>query len=99
MFVVFDLFWSIIPLAILSALNVSPTTSSYIVANIAFDYSSPAGYSSLVQAMFTDKFGLFGAETINPTAYGIISPVLIVAGLLWMIVPFSLAYMLAKYRD
>lgn len=98
-FVVFDLFWSIIPVAILSALNVSSTTSSYILANIAFDYSSPAGYSSLVRAMFTDEFGLFGAETINPTAYGIISPILIVAGLLWMIVPFSLAYVLAKYRD
>jgi ABC-2 type transport system permease protein len=98
-FIVFDLFWGIIPVAVLSALNVSSSTSAYILANIAFDYASPAGYSSLVQAMFTDKFGLFGAETINPAAYGIISPTLIIAGILWMIIPFFFAYTLARYKD
>ncbi len=69
-----------IPVTILSALKVSLITSSYILANIAFDYLSPVGYSSPVRAMFTDQFGLFGAGTISTIAYGIISPILIVVG-------------------
>jgi hypothetical protein len=53
----------------------------YVIANITFDYSSPAGYSSLIQAMFTYEFWFFGAEIINPITYGIISPILIIARL------------------
>ncbi len=98
-FVVMDLFWSIIPLAILSALRVSPGSNAYITASVGFDYASPAGYSTLVQTMFTDKFGLISPTSINPSLFGITGPILIIAGILWMAVPFVLAYWLATTRD
>ena len=98
-FVVMDLFWSIIPLAILSALKIASTTTTYVYATIAFDYASPSGYSSLVQTMFTNKLGLISAQTIVPSSFGITGPILIIAGILWMIIPFAIAFTLAKTRD
>jgi ABC-2 type transport system permease protein len=98
-FVVMDLFWSIIPIAILSALKVSSSTSTYVYGTIAFNYASPSGYSSLVQTMFTDKIGLIASQTIVPSDFGITAPILIIAGILWMIIPFTIAFVLAKYRD
>jgi len=98
-FVVMDLFWSIIPIAILSALRVSSSSTSYVYGTIAFNYASPSGYSSLVQTMFTDKIGLISSQTIVPSSFGITAPILIIAGILWMIIPFTIAFVLAKYRD
>ena len=98
-FVVMDLFWSIIPLAILSALKIASTTTTYVYATIAFDYASPSGYSSLVQTLFTNKLGLISAQTIVPSSFGITGPILIIAGILWMIIPFAIAFTLAKTRD
>lgn len=98
-FVVMDLFWSIIPIAILSALKVSSSSTTYVYGTIAFNYASPSGYSSLVQTMFTDKIGLISSQTIVPADFGITAPILIIAGILWMIIPFTIAFALAKYRD
>ena len=99
LFVVLDLFWSIIPIAILAALKISTSSTAYVSASVGFDYASPAGYSTLVQTMFTSKFGIISSSTIDPSAFGIIAPFLIIAGILWMAVPFVIAYYLAKNRD
>ena len=99
LFVVLDLFWSIIPIAILAALKISTSSTAYVSASVGFDYASPAGYSTLVQTMFTGKFGVISSSTIDPSAFGIIAPFLIIAGILWMAVPFVIAYYLAKNRD
>ena len=99
LFVVLDLFWSIIPIAILAALKISTNSTAYVSASVGFDYASPAGYSTLVQTMFTGKFGIISSSTIDPSAFGITAPFLIVAGILWMAVPFVISYYLAKNRD
>ncbi len=98
-FVVMDLFWSIIPVAILSGLRISSSTTTYLWTSIGFDYASPAGYSSLIQTMFTGKFGLISSQVINPSEFSIVAPILIIAGILWMVVPFVISFFLAKYRD
>lgn len=99
LFVVMDLFWSIIPVAVISAMGISSTSSAYVTINILFDYISPAGYSGLVQAFLNGKLGSFGGISINPSAYGITGLTLAIAGILWMLIPFIVAYMLARYRD
>ncbi len=98
-FVVMALFWSIIPLTVLAVLNVSPTSSTYILASVAFNYASPSGYSSLVQFLFTKHIGLLSALSANPAAYAVTQPLLIIAGILWIAVPFGIAYYLAKKYD
>ncbi|WP_393970712.1 ABC transporter permease subunit [Oxyplasma meridianum] len=99
LFVVMDLFWSIIPIAVLSALKVSSSSTAYVYGTIAFNYASPAGYSSLVQTMFTHKIGLISSQTIVPSDFGISGLTLIIAGILWMIIPFAIAFLLSKNRD
>jgi len=98
-FVVWDLFWTIIPIAILSALGISSSSNTYLSAEVIFNYASPAGYGSLVQSLLTGKIGLISSTTINPGLFGITTPLLIAAGILWMAVPFGIAYRLAVKRD
>lgn len=98
-FVVWDLFWTIIPIAILSALGISSSSNTYLTAEILFNYASPAGYGSLVQSLLTDKIGLISSTTINPGLFGITAPLLIIAGILWMAVPFGISYWFAVKRD
>lgn len=98
-FIVFDLFWSVIAIAVMSALGISSNSSSYVTINMLFDYVSPAGYSNLIETLITGKLGVIGGISINPSAYGINMPILFIAGLIWMIAPFSIAYFIAKYRD
>jgi ABC-type transport system involved in multi-copper enzyme maturation permease subunit len=99
LFVVLDLFWQIIPAAILAAFGISSGTSEYVSTTIILDYISPAGYSSLIQALLTNHLGTFVTQTINAGAFGISSISLLIAGLLWMVVPFVAAYLLAVRRD
>ncbi len=98
-FVVMALFWAIIPLTVLAALNVSPASSTYISASVGFNYASPSGYSSLVQFLFTKHIGLIGSLSANPAAYAVTEPLLIIAGLLWIAVPFVIAYNLSRKYD
>ena len=98
-FVVWDLFWTIIPIAILSALGIGSSTNTYLSAEVLFNYISPAGYGSLIQTFFTGKIGLISSTSINPALFGINVPLLITAGILWMVVPFAIAFSLAVKRD
>ncbi|AKA48559.1 hypothetical protein IX51_04990 [uncultured archaeon] len=98
-FVVMALFWSIIPFTILAALNIAPASSTYIFASVVFNYASPSGYSSLVQFLFTNHIGLLSTLSANPAAYAVTEPLLIAAGILWIAVPFGIAYYLSKKYD
>lgn len=98
-FVVMALFWSIIPLTVLAVLNVPTASSTYIFTSVAFNYASPSGYSTLVQFLFTKHIGLLSVISANPAAYAVTKPLLILAGILWIAVPFGIAYYLAKKYD
>ncbi len=99
LFVVLDLFWTIIPLAILAALGISTSSTAYIQTSVGFDYASPASYGTLVQAMFTGKFGTLSSTSINPNAFGIDGVNIIIAGILWVAIPFIAAFIMARKRD
>lgn len=99
LFIVMDIFWLIIPAAVLGGFGVSRVSSTYIYGNVAFGYASPAGYGGLVQFLFTNHVGLLSTATVNPAAYGVTAPILIVAGILWIMVPFTLAYYLSRKYD
>jgi hypothetical protein len=99
LFVVFDLFWTIIPLAVLAALGINTSSVSYIQTSVAFDYASPSSYGTLVQTMFTGKFGTLVPVSINPNAFGIDGVNIIIAGILWVAIPFIIAFMLSRKKD
>lgn len=99
LFIVMDIFWLIIPAAVLGGLGISRVSSTYIFGNVAFGYASPAGYGGLVQFFFTNHIGFLSTTTVNPATYGVTEIWLIIAGILWIAVPFIIAYMLAKKYD
>ncbi|HLH86560.1 MAG TPA: ABC transporter permease subunit [Thermoplasmataceae archaeon] len=98
-FVVMDLFWSIIPLAVLAALGVSSSSNLYVQATVAFYYASPGGYSSLVNALRTNSIGSLFSISVNPALFGVTPALVITAGVLWIAIPFLIAYNLAVRRD
>ncbi len=103
-FMVFSLFWGVIFDVIVSVFAIPTGTSSYISAQIAFDYASPSGYGSLVQLYITHALGGFsslggGSQSINPDAYGVTPVFLLISSILWVAVPFILAHQIAVKRD
>jgi ABC-type transport system involved in multi-copper enzyme maturation permease subunit len=100
-FIIFDLFWSVLFDVAASALSLSPTSAAYVSSSVMFDYASPAGYASLVQLFFTQKVGsIFSSgQSINPAAFGVTPLYIVIAGILWVAVPFAIAHTLAVKRD
>lgn len=99
MFIIMDMLWLIIPAALLGGLGIPRASSTYILGNVAFGYASPAGYGSLVQFYFTDHIGFLSNVSVNPAAYGVTEFYLILAGLLWVLVPYAITYYLARNFD
>lgn len=99
LFIIMDIFWLIIPAAILGGLGISRVSSTYILGNVAFGYASPAGYGSLVQFFFTDHIGFLSTVSVNPATYGVTEIYLILAGLLWVLIPYGITYYLARNFD
>jgi ABC-2 type transport system permease protein len=103
-FMVFSLFWSVIFDVLVSVFSIPSGTSTYVTFQVAFNYASPAGYSSLVQLYITHTLGGFasfsgGSQSINPLTYGVTPILLLISGILWVAVPFIIAHQLAVKRD
>lgn len=101
LFVVFGLFWSVIADVIIFAFHISTSSTAYVTTQVAFDYSSPSGFSALFQILFekTIGSGFGGGTSINPSLFGVIPAFIILAGILWIAVPFIGAFTLATKRD
>ncbi|MEM3675597.1 MAG: ABC transporter permease subunit [Thermoplasmataceae archaeon] len=102
LFIVMDLFWTIIPLAVLAAFGVNPASDLYMQVTVAFNYASPAGYSSLVQAIQTGTLSSFASSSVSAVSaalFGVTVPLVLLAGVLWIALPFIAAYYLAVTRD
>lgn len=101
LFVVFGLFWTTISAVVDVAFHIVSGTSEYITTAVAFDYASPTGITSLFQILFEKTVGGFlgGGTTIHPSAYGVTPVFIVLAGILWIAVPFGIALWLATHRD
>lgn len=93
LFVVLDFFWGIIIFAITLALGgTSGSFTSQQAAYLSF-YANPAQFLNLI------NFYVFQASTGTAANYGVTLPGIVIAGLLWAIVPFILFLYLAMKRD
>lgn len=101
LFVVFGLFWTVVADVFIFALHISSSSSAYVTTQVAFDYASPSGFSALFQILFekTIGSGFGGGTSINPALFGVIPAFIILAGILWIAVPFIGAFTLATRRD
>ncbi len=99
LFVVMGLFWQVIPAVIVLALGIGAQSSIYIPLTLAFNYASPAGYSNLVSFFFTNRVGVIAPVSANPATYGIIELTLVLAGVVWIAVPYLISFILARRMD
>ena len=99
LFIVMGLFWSVISAVTQLALGIGASSPSYLPLTIAFDFASPSGYSTLVSFYFTNKIGTLTSISANPAAYGVGEFALVLTGILWMAVPFAVAFYLARRTD
>lgn len=99
LFVLMGLFWQVIPTVIFLALGIGAQSSSYIPLSLGFDFGSPSGYSRLVTFLFTNRTGTITPVSANPVTYGITNFTLVLAGALWILVPFAIALFLARRSD
>jgi ABC-2 type transport system permease protein len=96
LFLVFDLFWTIIILAALSVTGAGFSSSGYVGLQIAGEFLNPAQFIQLVITYLTSQGP---AGLISPAQYGITIPSIIVTGILWVIVPLVTFLYLAVKRD
>ncbi len=96
LFVIFDFFWSLIVLAVSEALGYGIASFNYYQVDVILSYINPAQFFSLVSAYLTGSYGGF---SMNPSLLGIDPVNIVIAGILWIVVPLAILYYLAKYRD
>ncbi|MGC8645464.1 MAG: hypothetical protein ACP5UO_04255 [Thermoplasmata archaeon] len=103
-FMILGLFWTVIFDVIVSVFSIPSGSTAYLSLQVAFDYANPAGYASLFQLFITHNLsgglGGFGSsQNINPANFGVTPVLLLIAGILWVAVPFIVALEVASKRD
>ncbi len=96
LFIILDLFWSVIVVLVASIFHTSIGSLAYYQFSILMSFINPAQFVSLVNTYLTGQSG-FGP--ITPSQYGIAIPTLVGAAVLWIAVPFVIYVFLAIKRD
>ncbi|MGC8516034.1 MAG: ABC transporter permease subunit [Thermoplasmata archaeon] len=94
-YIVLVLFWSTLSSLLLPlALGLVPGTIPYSHAYIIINSFSPIGYANLVTTYLEDNI-----VGISFFSLGVSFTEILIVGIVWLIVPFGLAFMLARNRD
>lgn len=99
LFFVFAVLWSglLEPLILNHVFHVIAGTNIYEQYSIILSALNPAGYPSLVTS-YIAQVNAFGT-TFNPALFGITQASLAAIGLIWIIVPILIAFVIGRRRD
>ncbi len=94
-YIILVLFWSTLSSLLLPlALGLVPGTIPYSHAYIIINSFSPIGYANLVTTYLENNI-----VGINFSSLGVSFTEILFVGIVWLVVPFGLAFMLARNRD
>lgn len=96
LFLVFDLFWSILIQAFLSISGKEFSALAYVSYNINGAFINPAQFVQLVITYLTNQSNY---TLISPAQYGITIPSLILTAVLWVAIPLAAFLFFATKRD
>src|SRR5207245_8185188 len=99
LFIVLDLFWSVIIYFITILLGATSGSAVAVQAAIASYFFNPAQFISLVYIYLTNQFTGFAFVQIIPSDYGITIATLVGAGILWIAIPLAIFMYLSTKRD
>lgn len=99
LFTVFGILWTIIvlPLLLTEGFHLIAGTNTYNQYNLIFNSLIPAGYPSLV-VFYLGQINTFGS-TLNAASFGITQISLAAVGLIWIIVPILISFLVGRRRD
>ncbi len=98
LFMIFGIFWSVdIPLLILYFMNLTAGTNAYVQNQLILQAISPIGYSRIAAFLIAPSNG--AGVVLNAAQFGITELSVGLVGLLWTIIPISLALYIGKRRD
>ncbi len=96
LFIVLELFWGLIVFLVTSLMGGTPGSAVSIQASVLASFANPAKFISLtIQYVLGSSSGV----AIQPSAYGLSPPALVLDGLFWAVGPFLLFLYLAMKRD
>ncbi|MFI5420357.1 MAG: ABC transporter permease, partial [Nitrososphaerales archaeon] len=84
--------------SIIGALGATAGSLSFIQDTILLDFANPAQFTSLMNVMLTNQV-LSLSVSIDPSIFGVTIASMLVAGLVWSIVPLAIYLQLATRRD
>ena len=94
-YIVLVLFWSTLSSLLLPlALGLVPGTVPYSHAYIIINSFSPIGYANLVTTYLEDNI-----VGISFSSLGVSFTEILIVGIAWLVIPFGLAFLLARNRD
>lgn len=94
LFLVLDLFWSIIiEIVLTTGFHYTIFSASYTSALYKLYFVNPGSYFSLITNF------IISPQNLGLPTYGITATNLAIAGVLWIIIPVSIAYYISRKRD
>lgn len=105
LFLVFSLLWATISdIVLLEVFHATFSSLSSLQGQINFAFASPSGYERNVAVFMTKSMtigvgGIATSVTIDPASYGITFSSLGAIGIIWMVAPIIIAYVLSKKLD
>jgi ABC-2 type transport system permease protein len=98
LYVLLSVLWPYFALALGSVIGLPYGSSGFIRLYMTFLYLSPAGYLTLGGVIVTHNSSIFGTLS-NISAYGLTALWVFLGGLIWSIVPLTLATFYFRKRD
>lgn len=100
LFLVFSIVWSFIisPLLLTFVFHAVAGTNTYQQLTVYFDMINPAGYSSLMLFLISPVSSI-GGGSIDAAKFGVTQISVAIIGLLWILVPIILAFVIGRKRD
>lgn len=96
LYVLLVLLWSIFMLLFTSIGAVPYGSHTYLQREVILDFANPGGYLSLIENF---SVGLQGSPSASLQPYGVTPLTVAIGGILWIVVPITIAIILAKIRD
>lgn len=99
LFVVFGLLWTglLAPLILTYVFHAVAGTNAYQQYTIYLDIFNPSGYSSLMSFLIS-PIGLVGG-TIDAAKFGVTQLTVTITGVLWVVIPILVSYVIGRRRD
>ena len=99
LFLVLVLFWSllIMPLILIEVFHYVIGSPAYTHAQTVMFYINPGSYMSLMETISLNELSSSLGQSVS--TYGITAVNVVVAGILWIVVPLGIAIYLARSRD